>query len=37
MNDRFTVADTLGEPLSPRRLATIRAAVVAALRAGTEV
>jgi len=36
VHDRFTVADALGEPLAPRRLATIRAAVVAALRAGLE-
>jgi UTP:GlnB (protein PII) uridylyltransferase len=36
VHDRFTVADTLGEPLSPDRLAAIRAAVVAALRAGLE-
>lgn len=34
VHDRFIVADTLGEPLSPDRLAAIRAAVVAALRAG---
>ena len=36
VHDRFTVADTMDEPLSPRRLATIRGAVVAALRAGME-
>jgi [protein-PII] uridylyltransferase len=36
VHDRFTVADTLGEPLAPRRLATIRAAVVAALREGMD-
>ncbi|HTQ03116.1 MAG TPA: hypothetical protein VMI54_04640 [Polyangiaceae bacterium] len=36
VHDRFTVADTLGEPLSPDRLAAIRAAVVVALRAGME-
>lgn len=36
VHDRFTVADTLGEPLAPRRLAAIRAAVVAALREGME-
>lgn len=36
VHDRFTVADTMGEPLSPNRLATIRAAVVAAVRAGGE-
>jgi len=35
VHDRFTVADTLGEPLPPRRLAQIRAAVVAALRNGS--
>src|SRR6185369_12639910 len=34
VHDRFTVADTLGEPLAPRRLAEIRGAVVAALREG---
>jgi [protein-PII] uridylyltransferase len=34
VHDRFTVADTMGEPLAPARLATIRAAVVAALRTG---
>jgi len=34
VHDRFTVADTLGEPLAPRRLAEIRGAVVAALRSG---
>jgi len=32
VHDRFAVADTLGAPLSPNRLAAIRAAVVAALR-----
>jgi UTP:GlnB (protein PII) uridylyltransferase len=32
VHDRFAVADTLGEPLAPDRLAAIRAAVVAALR-----
>jgi UTP:GlnB (protein PII) uridylyltransferase len=36
VHDRFTVADTLGEPLVPDRLAAVRAAVVAALRAGME-
>jgi len=36
VHDRFTVADTLGAPLAPDRLAAIRAAVVAALRAGME-
>jgi UTP:GlnB (protein PII) uridylyltransferase len=34
VHDRFVVADTLGEPLAPERLAAIRAAVVLALRAG---
>jgi UTP:GlnB (protein PII) uridylyltransferase len=34
VHDRFTVADALGEPLAPERLAAIRAAVVNALRAG---
>jgi [protein-PII] uridylyltransferase len=34
VHDRFTVADTLGEPLAPMRLAAIRGAIVAALRAG---
>ena len=36
VHDRFTVADTNGETLSPDRLARIRAAVVAALRAGMD-
>lgn len=36
VHDRFSVADTLGEPLAPRRLAEIRGAVVAALREGME-
>ena len=36
VHDRFTVADTLGEPLAPRRLAEIRGAVVAALRESME-
>jgi UTP:GlnB (protein PII) uridylyltransferase len=36
VHDRFTVADTLGEPLAPRRLAAIRAAVVTALRGGMD-
>ena len=36
VHDRFTIADALGEPLAPRRLAAIRAAVVAALREGME-
>lgn len=36
VHDRFTVADALGEPLSPDRLAAVRAAVVVALRAGME-
>jgi UTP:GlnB (protein PII) uridylyltransferase len=36
VHDRFTVVDTLGEPLQPARLAAIRAAVVAALRLGME-
>lgn len=34
VHDRFVVADALGEPLAPDRLAAIRAAVVVALRAG---
>jgi len=33
VHDRFAVADTLGAPLAPDRLAAIRAAVVTALRA----
>jgi UTP:GlnB (protein PII) uridylyltransferase len=36
VHDRFTVADTLGEPLAPERLAAIRAGVVAALRTGMD-
>jgi [protein-PII] uridylyltransferase len=36
VRDRFTVADTLGAPLAPTRLAAIRAAVVSALRDGME-
>jgi UTP:GlnB (protein PII) uridylyltransferase len=36
VHDRFTVTDTLGEPLSPERLAAIRAAVVVALRAAMD-
>jgi len=36
VHDRFTIADHQGEPLSPDRLAAIRAAVVAALRTGME-
>jgi UTP:GlnB (protein PII) uridylyltransferase len=34
VHDRFVIADALGEPLTPDRLAAIRAAVVVALRAG---
>jgi UTP:GlnB (protein PII) uridylyltransferase len=36
VHDRFSVADTLCETLTPDRLAAIRASVVAALRAGME-
>lgn len=36
VHDRFVVADTLGNALAPDRLATIRAAVVAAVRAGMD-